>query len=1176
MNCPDCKFQNPEDANFCMKCGYRFEHEVLSPARQIDVEGERKQATVMFSDLSGYTAMTEKLDPEEVKTLMGDIFKKAEGVVKKYGGTVERFFGDEVMILFGVPRAHEDDPVRAVHAASEIHKLVENLSPAFEKAHQTPLKMHTGINTGLVITGDEYIGKGRHGLTGDTINLAKRLTSLAMPGQIVVGENTFQKTTRQFLFTTFDPVTVKGKSDPVNTHLFQGVRKKSESISTGASRQIFSELVGREKELNKLILQLAQVIDGKGSVINITGEAGIGKSRLFAEFSNSDMIKSITLLEGKAISIGRTLPFYPFVDFLKNWTGIEEEDSETTALNKLERLVESIDRNCVEETIPFVATLMGMNLPKHYQSRLEGITGDALEKMIFKNLRELLIKASEIKPLVIVMEDLHWTDDSSLELLEFLFNMTQHYSVLFINVFRPGFESTGDRILHAVQTNTEIYAVNIPLSPLSPDISEQLVRNLVKISGMPTDLRDRIIERAGGNPFFIEEMVRSMIDEGAIIIKDNTFVITNKIDSIQVPHTIADLLAARIDRLEDRTRELVRIASVIGRNFFHKILKQVAVPVEDMDAKLKHLTEIQLIRKKDQSEELEYLFKHALAQEVAYQSLLLEKRKQLHLHVAQSIEAVFKERLHEFYGTLSYHYSSGGDLDKAEQFMLKAGEEAVKASASSEALTYYQQAMDLYIQKHGENVDRFKIAALQENIGDAFFYKGLYIEAFQYYNKAGVNRGEKKWRLNTLEICRMLVNFMVILRHLYLPGFGKKTSPSIETEDRLKKNLDKALSLVAFDTLRCLAENMKNLRQAFSYDISTSKHALNWIAGGLGLFTLTGISLQLSATFNRYIKKNAGRKMRPKDNIFYLLNIAVYDLHSGNWHEKLRKKVVDQAIIKGDFFPTTAYLLFSGHSKIEIADFKTAQYIIEKQTAIGDEYNFIHALSDAFVLKSKLALKKRVTGNALSHIEKGVALCRKDGWQVRETEFLGIKARLHMIDHNFESAAQTIEKARLFIEKLGVTSFAINWLGDYYTACFEYDLHCLEQAVLKKDPILFSEYKKKAVYSGMTAVKHAKKVASERTETSKFMGIYYRLINNPRKALQWWRKAIEQGEQLNARIELSRTYFEVGKHLQSKQSTDAMLNGVTAAEYLERAKAMFEEMGLTWDLKNLEKHTMEN
>ncbi len=202
MKCPNCSNNYPKDSRFCNECGINLADDHLP--QKADVlpdfqKGERKHATVMFSDLSGYTAMTEKLDPEEVKNLMGDIFKKAEGIVNKYGGTVERFFGDEVMVLFGVPKAHEDDPIRAIHAALEIHKLVENLSPAFEKAHHTPLKMHTGINTGLVITGDEYIGKGRHGLTGDTINLAKRLTSLANPGDIIIGPDTHQIAQHHFL-----------------------------------------------------------------------------------------------------------------------------------------------------------------------------------------------------------------------------------------------------------------------------------------------------------------------------------------------------------------------------------------------------------------------------------------------------------------------------------------------------------------------------------------------------------------------------------------------------------------------------------------------------------------------------------------------------------------------------------------------------------------------------------------------------------------------------------------------------------------------------------------------------------------------------------------------------------------------------------------------------------------
>ena len=1169
MECPECSKVNSADSKFCNECGTALIAKDQTPQTTPVYEAERKRVTALFSDLSGYTAMTAKLDPEEVKQIMNTIFEGMEKVIKKFDGFIERSAGDSILALFGVPTAHEDDPIRAINAAIEIHEFVESISPRYREKVGRDLSMHSGINTGLTVTADIDPLKGTHGVTGDAINVAARLSDLAEAHEILIGSETYQACKNNFTFQALDSAMVKGKSKPIVIH--KVITQKKSVSRTTSDRQVFSEMVGRDKELNKLALHVTSAIDGKGSVVNIVGEAGIGKSRLFVEFSKLDVNKNITLLEGKAISIGTGLPFYLFVDFLKTWATIEEDDNERIALTKFESLVKSIDKDSVNEIVPFVATMMGMKLSEQHKKRMEGIKGESLEKLIFKNLRDLLIKAANKKTLVIVIEDLHWADESSIELLEVLFNLTKEYNILFVNVFRPGFENTGDRISKSVQNNEALNYEEILLKALDSNMSELMVNNMLKIDGLPYDVKHKIIDRTGGNPFFIEEVVRSFIDEGAIVLKDNEFVLTNKIHDMSVPHTISDLLTARIDRLEDKTRELIKIASVIGRNFFHKILKQVATSVEDIDIGLYYLKDIQLIREKDQMEELEYLFKHALAQEVAYKSLLHEKRRELHLNVANSIETIFKERLYEFYGTLSYHYTNADDLEKTEEYMLKAGEEAMKVSASSEALRYYQKALDLYVNKQGKNIDKAKVADLQENIGTAFFNKGIYVEAFNYFNQSQINRGEKVWKIGVSEVVKLLINFIVILRHLYLPSFKEKKSPSQEQETLFKKKLDIGQSLAMIDAMRCFFENFKTLRQGFAFDISKSQSILNIAAAGISMFTVTGISFKPANKFNQYIQKN----FKEIDNqiffSYYWMQKTIFDFLVGKWQITIDDKSLNASCEEGDFLSPTATLLFAGYLKIETADFKTVDYIINKHTAIGSEYNFLHAQSDVFVLKSKLSMKIRKTGDAISNVEKGIASSIKDGWEAREVELLGIKARLYMIDSDFEKAGKTFIKAKQIIKKIGKTSILMPWLSDYYVGLFDYNVHKFVKALNENDGKNISKYKKAAFKSGKTAVKHSKKVASDRTETFKLMGVYFWLINNQKKALKWWTKSIKEGEQLGAKIELSRTYFEVGKHLQTSQSQYKELNGVTAKEYLDKAKIMFEEMDLQWDLNELEK-----
>ena len=1169
MQCPRCLSELSEKSKFCSECGagVKQSQQISDQYRHI-AEGERKNATVLFSDLSGYTAMTAKMDPEDVKILMGKIFEKAGRIVEKYQGTVERFFGDEVMILFGIPKIHEDDPARAIHTAVEIHQLVEDLSPAFEKEHQIPLSMHTGINSGLVITGDKYIGKGRHGLTGEAINLAKKLAGIAKTKEIIVGENTFQKAKHRFYFQEQEPVKLKGIKELVKIYKVEPEFKKLKKLE----RQIFSKIVGRDKELNQLACCVADVIKGKGCVVNVTGEAGIGKSRLLVEFSQSDIVKKVNLIEGKAISIGTSLPFYPVVDLLKNWAKIEEDDNERVALSKFESLVQSIDRDQADEIVPFAATLMGMKLSGKYKKRVEGITGESLEKLIFKNLRDLLIKASQRQTLIIVIEDLHWADESSIEILKILFHLTREYNILFINLFRPGFFNTGENILNSVQKDASFNSLEIVLKSLNMQSSELMVNNILDIRSLPDYVKHKIIDRTGGNPFFIEEVVRALIDEKAIVLQDNRFVLTEKSKEVKVPYTIADLLNARIDRLDDKTRELIKVASVIGRNFFHKILKQVANSVEDIDTRLDYLKNIQLIREIEHIEELEYLFKHALAQEVAYNSLLRTRRKKLHLDVANSIEALFKERLSEFYGTLSYHYINADAFDKAEEYMIKAGEEATKASASSEALRFYQKALDLYINKNGDKVDKAKIADLQENIGTSFLNKGLYSDAFYYFNKSRVNRGENKWKFGALNIFKLLVNLIVILRHLYLPAFGKKKIPSREQEYLLKHNLNIAKALITIDMMRCFYENMKNLRNTFQYDISKSQGSLNYVAGGITIFGITGVSFRLAGRFNQYVQKNLKGKNSQNSLLTYQMIKAILDFLVGSWQVTIDETSLEKAGERGELFSATSLLAWVGYMKIEMADFKACDYIINKLEQIGTEYNFFYAQDKVFALKSKLSMKIRETQNALSYIEEGLALSVKDGWEVREVEFLGIKAKSFMIDNDFEKAEKIFIKIKQIVNQIGETSIILYYISDYYTGLFNYNIQNFLKAVNENNSKNFFKFQKASIESGSAALKHAKKVASDRTEVFKLMGIYFWLTNNQKKALKWWDKSIKQGEQLGAKIELSRTFFEVGKNLQSSKSRFKHLNGFTAIEYLEKSKKMFGNMGLEWDLKELGKN----
>jgi len=1189
MKCPKCNIDNPEEANFCMKCGFKFkEAEQPSPINSEQShsyapksttdrtfitrkasEGERKRLTMLFADLSGYTAMTERMDPEEVKGIMRRIFGEIGQVVTKYDGFVDRFFGDEVLIVFGIPRAHEDDPVRAVRAAMEIHDLVKNMSPQFEDRIGQSLEMHIGINTGLVVTGDEYIGKGRYGLTGDAINLAARLTKLAQAGETMVGSDTFRAAKEYFTFEPLKPVRVKGKEEPVNVFRVIAPITTRTRLDAAVGRRVFSEMVGRDKELDKLELQVMKAINGEGSIVNVIGEAGIGKSRLVSELRTSPIRERITLLEGRAISIGRNLSFHPIIDLLKHWAKINEEDSEVSALGKLETAIRNVCHQDANEVFPFVATLMGMNLTGKYAERLKGILGEALEKLILKNVKDLIVKSTEQTPLVIVIEDLHWADTSSTELLESLFRLAETHRVLFINVFRPNHPETGDRIVESLKEKLSIYYVEIKLEPLTEQMSETLVDNMLNIKGLHYGIKNRIVQQAGGNPFFIEEVVRSFIDEGAVIVKNGNFEVTDKIETMVIPHTINDVLMARIDRLEDKTRNLVKVASVIGRNFFHKILTEVSKEAGDIDSRLSYLKEIQLIRERKRLDELEYLFKHALAQEAAYASILHQKRKGIHLQVARSIEKVFKERLHEFYGMLAFHYSQAEDLNKTEEYLIKAGEESLRSSASAEALHFCQQALDLYLKKAEDKADPKKIAMLEKNIALALYNRGQYAESIPYFHRALIPYGATTPKHQITKILKLGASILAYISAIYFPYLYWKKDPTQEDNELFSVDYKKCAALAVIDPEEWFFQAFYFMRRFIKLDFTKIDTGPGFNSISATLFSFCGVSFTLSRRVLTFTK-NKVDVSDVRSMCFYQCNVLCHNLLSGELKDEIEinQDLIDKNIAIGEFFYVTVYLNWAALVHIERGNFKAAHGFIQQLSDIAETYENDWTRVAKFINTGSFLLKCRRLHEAVNELQEGILFIERTGFRIWLIFTYSIKAWVQTLLGDFNGAEDSFKSAEKIMSEMMAAPTHVSHL---FLGRFTFYIYQLEEAIKKSDKDAAKKFHSKALSAGKKALKVANKYSFIKIEALNLMGVYCWTIGKQRKALKWWQKAISEGERMRYRPELARIYFEIGKRLMEPNSKHKEINGITAEEYLNKAKNMFEEMDLQWDLDELDR-----
>jgi tetratricopeptide (TPR) repeat protein len=705
-------------------------------------------------------------------------------------------------------------------------------------------------------------------------------------------------------------------------------------------------------------------------------------------------------------------------------------------------------------------------------------------------------------------------------------------------------------------------------------MSKTLINNMVKITGFHHRIRHEIIERAGGNPFFIEEVVRSLIDHGAVVLKNGRFEVTDKIDTVVIPQTITDVLMARIDRLEEKTRELIKIASVIGRSFFYRIIIEVARTIEDIDRRLGYLKEIQFIVQRKRLEELEYLFKHALAQQTAYESILHQKRKELHLKIAGSIEKVFQNKLAEFYGMLAYHYSNADSLDKAEKYMIMAGEEALKSSASSEALYYYQNAMELYIKKFGQAVDPNKMSELEENIGFAFYGRGYYVEAIEYFTRALTNLGINEPRSRMHIIIRLISNVSIIIKNLYLPTIRKKKAPSSLDNRIMRIILHRGKALTIVDVKKMFIESILFVARGFKADISKSQIYFDALSGMSGLFFYTGISFGISKRILEYARKSVQDEDAAVSLHFYKFVESAYSYQVGNWHREFDESAIDYAVKIGDLLTASVHLMYLHAMHSERGDFETCERIIDRHRNIVDNFDHDYALFWFLLSWTRHLMKKRDLIHALESANDAVELAEKIGMEMQKLQAVGMKLKVQVMLDELDAAKETIEIGETVLRN--VYRLPPVFWGHFLTGRFLYDLAILEKSVVLSEKPDTSKLRRAALISGKRAIENSKMVAAHRTDVYRLKGKYHWLVNKEKKALKWWSKSISEGTRLGARPELSRTYMEVGKRLSEPESKYKELNRTSAREYLDMANSMFKEMDLQWDLDELERISVTN
>ena len=671
------------------------------------LEGERRQATVLFSDLSGYTAMNERLDPEEVRGIVGRIKAEAVRIVEGHGGIVNQFVGDEVMALFGVPHAHEDDPLRAVRAARDLHAMVRAMGPLVESRIGAPLCLHSGISTGLIVTGTGDRRDGTFGVTGDAVNTGARLASHAEADMVLVSEEIQRVIADYFQTEPLVPVELKGKADRVTPYRVSGQTGIASRFEAAAQRG-FTAYAGREIELAMLNAALAKTCKGHGQFVTVMGEPGIGKSRLLFEFRHSVPRGEVSVVTGYCQSYGTDTPYLPMVDALRRGLRMDEAKSADALHDHTVAAVLAISP-ALERYLPQYLHLL--SIPSDVHKISATLQGDALRRSFEEALAALITEKARRQPMVLIHEDWHWADEASDSALKHLCGLIPHHALLVVVTYRPEYERKW--------AHPQNY-YPLVLQPLVEQDTAAMLRAVWKAESLPEGLAVQVHARTGGNALFNEEVARGLAEDGKVAVESGRAVLTGALEDLHLPDTVHAVIRARVDRLDAESHEVLRLASVLGREFALPLLEKLHPAPRRVPAALEMLTRQDLVHPLRVVPEPTYLFKHALVQDVVYDTLLLSQRKQLHAQTGTAIEALCADRLEEHYEALADHYSKSDNTSKSIEYLEKAGNKAASYSSLQDARSYCQRTvalLDSINETRSEQETRIRVTLKWAEIG---------------------------------------------------------------------------------------------------------------------------------------------------------------------------------------------------------------------------------------------------------------------------------------------------------------------------------------------------------------------------------------------------------------------------------------------------------------------------
>lgn len=765
--CPQCGTDLPVGAKFCFSCGAKIGESTPEPApapSAIDsstataaaeadalsrlaqyvppellsklesaraggsMAGERRVVTMLFCDVQGSTAAAGALDPEDWAEIINGAFEHLIAPVYKYEGTLARLMGDAILAFFGAPIAHEDDPQRAVLAGLEILESVKPYAEEIKRKWGFDLAVRVGINTGLVVVGE--VGSDlrvEYSALGDAINIAARMEQTAAPNTLQITGETQRLIAPFFDFTDLGGVSVKGKEEPV-----QSYRVNQAIAEVGQLRGIEgldSPLIGRADEMQTLNQAASELVGGRGQIVSVMGEAGLGKSRLMAELRNATATDENAIwLEGRSLSYESETPYAPFADIMNSALAFACADSSSLNYDQFKDSIIKLAPASGASTAPYMASLVGLTATGEDLEFVRYLDPPRAKAKTFEAAYAFFEELAGSRSLILVFDDLHWVDPTSLELIKLLMPIADRCPLMLVGVYRPRRQERSWEFHEAAARDFSHRHVEVNLEPLGTEDAQELVANLLEVDDLPIRVRSLILEKAEGNPFFVEEVIRTLLDTGLVVRRDGHWHATQEIEQIDVPDSLNGVLTARLDALEDSAKRVLQIAAVVGREFDDA---QVAAVVGDPNLLEDALLELQrreLIREKSRQTHRMFIFKHAMTQESAYESVLRGDRRKMHKSIGEFLESNRPEQVSD----IGRHFTTAMETERALPYLVSAANTSAKAYATDEAIIIYQQACEI-VEQRGADADPILARQVYEGLGGILSFANQIDEAVKTY-----------------------------------------------------------------------------------------------------------------------------------------------------------------------------------------------------------------------------------------------------------------------------------------------------------------------------------------------------------------------------------------------------------------------------------------------------------